>query len=309
MDSVICEPKEQLVFVNVMKNGMKKTEDYKAIITIHNNNEREVVGYKIKTTSPKKYCVRPSYGKILPGKMKEICVTVRAQGDTKLDSKFNDKFKIQTTFIPESFYDLTTEVYSKKISALFSELESLEKENPESVALKLKQQKLVCCFNGEEGQSTKDNEGEVYDDNQEDTKPEKSREVPEINNIHTTTTTSSPREVNTASALNSPMTSSDNTEKIPSNIVEANLMIKELESAIQKYSVESLKNDLLEKHRYEKESITELTNDGKKEILDPKELFFEWNTKPKKYILNRTCQWQIAFIIVFISFILGAYIF
>jgi len=34
-------------------------------------------GFKIKTTSPHKFCVRPSVGKILPNKKSEISVYIR----------------------------------------------------------------------------------------------------------------------------------------------------------------------------------------------------------------------------------------
>jgi hypothetical protein len=39
----------------------------------------ERVAFKVKTTSPKKYCVRPSSGIVEPGSSKEVQVIMQAQ--------------------------------------------------------------------------------------------------------------------------------------------------------------------------------------------------------------------------------------
>ena len=61
------------------------------------NPGSERIAFKVKTTSPKKYCVRPSSGYVEPGTTKEVQVILQAQreqpqflGDCK------DKFLIQT---------------------------------------------------------------------------------------------------------------------------------------------------------------------------------------------------------------------
>ena len=44
-----------------------------------NNPTGERVAFKVKTTSPKKYCVRPSSGVVEPGSSKEVQVIMQAQ--------------------------------------------------------------------------------------------------------------------------------------------------------------------------------------------------------------------------------------
>lgn len=64
------------------------------------NKSNEYVAFKVKTTSPKRYCVRPNTGVILPRKTCEFTVTMQALRTAPPDMQLKDKFLVQTTVVP-----------------------------------------------------------------------------------------------------------------------------------------------------------------------------------------------------------------
>ncbi|KAL3505792.1 hypothetical protein ACH5RR_031174 [Cinchona calisaya] len=58
------------------------------------------VVFKVKTTSPKKYCVRPNVGVIKPKSAYDFTVTIQAQNSAPSDMQCKDKFLIQSTVAP-----------------------------------------------------------------------------------------------------------------------------------------------------------------------------------------------------------------
>lgn len=64
------------------------------------NRTNEYVAFKVKTTSPKRYCVRPNTGVILPRSTMDFTVTMQAQKTAPPDMQLKDKFLIQTTIAP-----------------------------------------------------------------------------------------------------------------------------------------------------------------------------------------------------------------
>ncbi len=59
------------------------------------------VAFKVKTTSPKKYCVRPSSGIIEPGSSKDVQVIMQAQREFPPSLEdVTDKFLVQYTAAP-----------------------------------------------------------------------------------------------------------------------------------------------------------------------------------------------------------------
>ncbi|KAL4809056.1 PapD-like protein [Aspergillus unguis] len=69
------------------------------VLHLTNNNEDAVV-FKVKTTAPKHYCVRPNSGRIEPGKHVEVQVLLQAMKDEPaLDAKCKDKFLVQTVAV------------------------------------------------------------------------------------------------------------------------------------------------------------------------------------------------------------------
>jgi hypothetical protein len=68
---------------------------------LHLNNENsEPVVFKVKTTAPKHYCVRPNSGRIEPGKTVDVQVLLQAMKEEPApDAKCKDKFLVQTVAV------------------------------------------------------------------------------------------------------------------------------------------------------------------------------------------------------------------
>jgi len=81
------------------------------------------VAFKVKTTNPKKYCVRPNTGVVLPRSTCEVLVTMQAQKEAPSDMQCKDKFLLQgvvaTTGITAK--EVTPEMFSKESGHLVEE--------------------------------------------------------------------------------------------------------------------------------------------------------------------------------------------
>lgn len=94
--SVSLYPSSTLGFPRPLTQTVKRT------LTISNNNVQPVA-FKVKTTAPKLYCVRPNSGRVEPGQSVEVQVMLQAmKEEPPLAAKCKDKFLIQsTTITPE----------------------------------------------------------------------------------------------------------------------------------------------------------------------------------------------------------------
>ncbi|BBN04409.1 hypothetical protein MPTK1_3g04340 [Marchantia polymorpha subsp. ruderalis] len=74
------------------------------------------VAFKVKTTSPKKYCVRPNTGLVLPQSSSDVTVTMQAQREAPPDMQCKDKFLVQSVCAPvgTSAKDVSQELFSKE---------------------------------------------------------------------------------------------------------------------------------------------------------------------------------------------------
>ncbi|XP_076928412.1 vesicle-associated protein 1-2-like [Bidens hawaiensis] len=79
------------------------------------NNTDQHVGFKVKTTNPKKYCVRPNTGVVSPKSTCEIIVTMQAQKEAPPDMQCKDKFLLQSVTVSPGTTpkDITPELFSK----------------------------------------------------------------------------------------------------------------------------------------------------------------------------------------------------
>ncbi|RUS13559.1 PapD-like protein [Endogone sp. FLAS-F59071] len=91
--SIELEPSNQLAFRRPL------TVLIKEILRVKNNNS-EPVAFKVKTTAPKQYCVRPNSGRIEPHSEVEVQVLLQPmREDPVLDFKCKDKFLVQSVAI------------------------------------------------------------------------------------------------------------------------------------------------------------------------------------------------------------------
>ncbi|KAF1964981.1 VAMP-associated protein [Bimuria novae-zelandiae CBS 107.79] len=64
------------------------------------NNHSDPVAFKVKTTAPKQYCVRPNSGRIEPGDHVEVQILLQAmKEDPPPDAKCRDKFLVQSVLV------------------------------------------------------------------------------------------------------------------------------------------------------------------------------------------------------------------
>lgn len=64
-------------------------------IRLSNNTQRHVA-FKVMTTCPKKYCVQPNVGTVLPRSTLDITVTMQRQTEAPPRMQCTDKFLIQS---------------------------------------------------------------------------------------------------------------------------------------------------------------------------------------------------------------------
>lgn len=75
------------------------TTEVSQTLRIKNPNHAPVA-FKVKTTAPKQYCVRPNSGRIEPGKEVEVTVLLQAmKQEPPLDAKCRDKFLVQSVAV------------------------------------------------------------------------------------------------------------------------------------------------------------------------------------------------------------------
>ncbi|KAF7828409.1 Vesicle-associated protein 1-2 [Senna tora] len=74
------------------------------------------VAFKVKTTNPKKYCVRPNTGVVLPRSTCDVIVTMQAQKEAPPDMQCKDKFLLQSVKKDETITpkDITAEMFNKE---------------------------------------------------------------------------------------------------------------------------------------------------------------------------------------------------
>ncbi|KAH0470960.1 hypothetical protein IEQ34_000683 [Dendrobium chrysotoxum] len=87
------------------------------------NKSNEYVAFKVKTTSPKRYCVRPNTGVIMPRSTCDFTVTMQAQRTAPPDMQVKDKFLVQSTIVPfgSTDEDITSTFFSKESGSLIEE--------------------------------------------------------------------------------------------------------------------------------------------------------------------------------------------
>ncbi|KAM0861599.1 hypothetical protein ACQ4PT_045786 [Festuca glaucescens] len=80
------------------------------------NLSDDYIAFKVKTTSPKKYSVRPNTGVVLPRSTCDVVVTMQAQRENPPDMQCKDKFLVQSVIAPSGINvkDVTGEMFTKE---------------------------------------------------------------------------------------------------------------------------------------------------------------------------------------------------
>ncbi|KVH89206.1 Major sperm protein [Cynara cardunculus var. scolymus] len=80
------------------------------------NKTDQYIAFKVKTTNPKKYCVRPNTGIVLPRSVCNVTVTMQAQKEIPSDMQSKDKFLLQAVIAPNGATnkDITADMFNKE---------------------------------------------------------------------------------------------------------------------------------------------------------------------------------------------------
>ncbi|CAO3637517.1 unnamed protein product [Mucor fragilis] len=126
--SVIIEPSDQLEFHRPFTRVVKESIHVK-------NPGAEPVIFKVKTTAPKQYCVRPNAGRIEPNSEIEVQIILQPfKDELPEDFKCKDKFLVQTAPVSAAFEQ-------NDITSMWSHVETNERAS-------MHQHKLRCAFVG-----------------------------------------------------------------------------------------------------------------------------------------------------------------
>lgn len=87
------------------------------------NKTDQYVAFKVKTTNPKKYCVRPNNGIVSPDSACNVTVTMQAQKEAPPDMQCKDKFLIQSVIVPNgaTAKDITPEMFNREDGKVIEE--------------------------------------------------------------------------------------------------------------------------------------------------------------------------------------------
>ncbi|KDP39863.1 hypothetical protein JCGZ_03394 [Jatropha curcas] len=87
------------------------------------NKTDNYVAFKVKTTNPKKYCVRPNAGIVSPRSTCDVIVTMQAQKEAPPDMQCKDKFLLQSvrTVDGATAKDINAEMFNKEAGHVVEE--------------------------------------------------------------------------------------------------------------------------------------------------------------------------------------------
>ncbi|KAG4973010.1 hypothetical protein AAZX31_11G031700 [Glycine max] len=90
---------------------------------ILSNKTDSYIAFKVKTTNPKKYCVRPNTGVVMPQSTCDVIVTMQAQKDAPADMQCKDKFLLQSVKVDDgtTAKDITAEMFNKEAGHVVEE--------------------------------------------------------------------------------------------------------------------------------------------------------------------------------------------
>lgn len=129
--------------------GFKKpfSSVVKQIVTIQNTSNVVQIAFKIKTTAPKQYCVRPNSGRLAPGESMQVQVLLQAmKEDPSDDFKCKDKFLIQAIKVPHDAVSLEGDAWTNRLAEMWQQAEAIKKQDANAAADIIEEAKLRVVF-------------------------------------------------------------------------------------------------------------------------------------------------------------------
>nr|CCA18965.1 conserved hypothetical protein [Albugo laibachii Nc14] len=139
--NVILEPSEYLTF-HLQSNASPQSK-----LSIRNTSADRIIAFKVKTTRPLRYLVRPNQGMLLPDGSASIVVSLQQKDceelfrlDPSERQTLNDKFLVQSIYIENSFYESVRTRGSKETADVLTQMWLHTDKS------KLSNKKLRCRF-------------------------------------------------------------------------------------------------------------------------------------------------------------------
>jgi hypothetical protein len=272
---LIIEPQHELTFIGPFTNAVS------AVMTLRNPSDRKVC-FKIKTTAPKRYCVKPNSGVISAKETVQVAVSLQPF-DYDPQEKNRHKFMVQAMYAPEGDFNS----------------DSLWKDTP---ADQLMDSKLKCVFLLPEGSGVT-NGASTTSSNAATSVVENSKQ--EFH--HSVSTTSS---IKSSSPKVTYSDVGDSTEKSSDSLKRSVDEIKRLNEEISSLRQENLQ--LREEYLREKRLASARSNDpsssSSSSSLRGSDAFTVQARSPDETALSTTYIYAALFILV-IGIIIGKWIF
>ncbi|KAJ3181977.1 phosphatidylinositol-binding protein scs2 [Geranomyces variabilis] len=136
-------PDKEITFVPTTTTVSKRT------LVVANTHPTAPAAFKIKTTAPKQYCVRPNSGRVAAGTSVEVQVMLQALKEDSAAAaatKSKDKFLVQYISLPADVMQLEGDELAARLAELWAQAEQLKKTSPDAAASVLTEKKLRCVF-------------------------------------------------------------------------------------------------------------------------------------------------------------------
>ena len=117
----------------------------KQSITVTNSHPDASIAFKVKTTAPRLYSVKPSSGKLDPGAQCQVQILLQFKDEIKADVR-KDKFLIQSIKIPPTVLKLEGEALQSRIQELWTQAEQISKSVADGGSDIIAQKKLRCLI-------------------------------------------------------------------------------------------------------------------------------------------------------------------
>ncbi|KAI8900096.1 PapD-like protein [Globomyces pollinis-pini] len=152
------QPENELIF---QKNSSTAA---KQVLFIKNNHADVSIAYKVKTTAPKLFCVKPNSGRLDPGERAEVTVILQSK-EAVLDPKRRDKFLVQSIKIPVATLKLDPASIAVKITELWVQAEQIKKASPDGSSSEIIEEKKLRCVYSENDSERLERISTVISDN------------------------------------------------------------------------------------------------------------------------------------------------
>ncbi|KAJ3009018.1 UNVERIFIED_CONTAM: phosphatidylinositol-binding protein scs2, partial [Siphonaria sp. JEL0065] len=132
----------------IAEDGLEFRRPFNSVVKQHihlkNVAGAGIIAFKIKTTAPKQYCVRPNAGIITAGDTREVEVLLQAmKDDPPLDFKCKDKFLVQSIVVPADVLAVDGEAQTARLAELWARADDAKKGGDDNV---VSEKKLRCAF-------------------------------------------------------------------------------------------------------------------------------------------------------------------